>query len=57
MTPTPGFFSVIVVSGPAGLPLSILLAYHNPALRITVLEMGTALDTNPRATHDGQPVV
>jgi 2-polyprenyl-6-methoxyphenol hydroxylase-like FAD-dependent oxidoreductase len=51
MTPTPGG------RGPAGLLLSILLAHHNPALHVTVLEMGTSLDTSSRTTHYGQPVV
>ena len=46
---------IIVGAGPSGLLMGVLLAKEN--IEVTLLDMGNALDTNPRATHYATPAV
>ncbi|KAI8725669.1 FAD-binding-3 domain-containing protein [Fusarium sp. LHS14.1] len=49
-SPTPGFNDVIIVGvGPSGLLLALMLAQSS--IPVTLLDMKSDLDKNPRATH------
>ncbi|PVH73225.1 FAD/NAD(P)-binding domain-containing protein [Cadophora sp. DSE1049] len=55
-TSAPGLKSVIVVgAGPAGLLMSLLLAKQG--IPVQLLDSGSTLDRQPRATHYGPPAV
>lgn len=48
-------FVIIVGAGPSGLLLGLLLAQNN--IPVTVIEKGSVLDAQPRATHYAGPAV
>ncbi|KAJ4260736.1 hypothetical protein NW757_001118 [Fusarium falciforme] len=53
-SPTPGFNDVIIVgAGPSGLLLALMLAQSS--IPVTLLDMKSDLDKNPRATHYPAP--
>ena len=49
------FKIIIVGAGPSGLLLALLLAKQN--IHVTVMDLGTELDKQPRATHYAAPAV